>query len=220
MKFIDLTNLRFGRLLVQELMPMSFKKIRRWRCLCDCGKICYPKGQSLRSGITKSCGCLHKDNLAIMLTTHGMTKKGLHKPLLYSTWAAMKSRCYNKNEQSFKNYGGRGISVCRRWLGKDGFINFLTDMGDKPSNAHSIDRINVNGNYEPLNCRWATDEQQASNKRCNIIINYGGFSKTITCWAKELNTSGSVIKNRLKSTSFEHIYNHFKTKHTNERCNC
>lgn len=216
MNKIDLTGKKFGRLVVNKIMPIGFKKIRRWECICDCGNLCYPKSQSLRTGITKSCGCVHKDRLKERVTTHGLTKKGAKKPLEYMTWVGLKNRCFNTKAKVYSDYGGRGITVCERW--RESYESFLLDMGKKPVGDFSIDRIDNDKNYScgqcnqciknewSINCRWATDEQQASNKRNSFIIEYNGIKKTISAWGRELNTSSSVIKNRLKSKTFHEIY--------------
>ncbi|HEY1814872.1 MAG TPA: hypothetical protein VGG74_21140 [Kofleriaceae bacterium] len=117
---------------------------------------------------TRSCGCLKRDADARWIesnTKHGDAPHDGERSPEYSAWAAAIQRCTNPENQSFKNYGARGISVCARWLGNRGFTNFLADMGRRPSSKHSIDRINNDGNYEPSNCRWATAKQQARNKR-------------------------------------------------------
>lgn len=97
-----------------------------------------------------------------------------NNPMMYRTWIGMKNRCYNKNYASYMHYGGRGIKVCDRWLGIDGFANFLNDMGERPKDKHSIDRIDPDGPYSPDNCRWATWEQQENNRRINKYYEYAG----------------------------------------------
>ena len=109
----------------------------------------------------------------------------------------MKTRCSNPNDKHFDEYGGRGIKVCDRWL--NSFENFLADMGEKPSPSHSIDRIKVNGNYEPGNCRWATPEEQARNKRDNRLVTYHNETKCVTEWARELGVWHGVLIKRLNS---------------------
>ena len=133
-----------------------------YKCKCKCGKISIGKRSDLFRGDKTSCGCkrievLLKRNKEVM-TTHGMTKSKE-----YSTWCAMKRRCYKKTNPKYKDYGGRGILVCDRW--KDSFENFLKDMGKKPSKHHSIDRIDNEKGYFKANCQWATAKQQANNKR-------------------------------------------------------
>lgn len=113
----------------------------------------------------------------------------------YWIWASIKSRCYGKNQKTFSDYGGRGITVCDRW--RDSYPNFLADMGRAPSPKHSIDRINNNGNYEPGNCRWATKIQQANNTRVNRMIEYRGQIKTLSEWCRELNINRGTVESRL-----------------------
>lgn len=121
---------------------------------------------------------------------------------LLSIWRSMRNRCYNENQKSHKHYGGRGIVVCDRWLGNEGFNNFVADMGEKPV-GYTIDRINVNGNYEPSNCRWASMEEQANNKRTSRYLTAAGESMTLAQWARKLGCTPSGILHRLENMSVE-----------------
>lgn len=114
----------------------------------------------------------------------------------YTTWMGIKSRCYNKNVRSYKSYGGRGIHVCDRWL--NSYENFLLDMGRAPSPKHSIERKNNNGNYDPDNCKWATDEEQRSNTSTLRKITFNGQTKSISQWADVLNIKYKTLDNRLR----------------------
>lgn len=156
-KFIDLaSHPPFGRLTVIERVGNDIRNQAVWACQCSCGNIVTVCGAKLRSGHTKSCGCLHKKTLSALRKTHGMS--GTPE---YNSWNSMKDRCRNKDNQDFKNYGGRGITVCDRWL--NSFENFFADMGPKPSPNHSIDRKDNDGNYYPGNCKWSTILEQANN---------------------------------------------------------
>lgn len=124
-------------------------------CECECGNTCQSRLCDLKNGHKRSCGCLA-----------GVKHRGSKMPE-YNVWKAMHSRCYRENNPEFPNYGHRGITVCDRWLRR--FDLFLADMGPRPSSEHSLDRINVNGNYEPSNCRWATIKEQNVNRRQTIV---------------------------------------------------
>ena len=128
-----------------------------WSCKCDCGTIKEVRAASLLRGKSKSCGCYLTEYRAAMVT-HGLTGSAEHK-----TWQNMLNRCRNPNIPGFEHYGGRGIKVCGRWT--ESFENFHADMGPRPSENHSIDRIDVNGPYDQMNCRWSTATEQVANRR-------------------------------------------------------
>lgn len=147
-----------------------------WLCKCSCGNTVNISGRSVAQGRTKSCGCLHLDAVkeaGKLRATHGRSKDRV-----YLIWWGMLRRCRSKNNQG---YGGRGITVCERW---HKFENFLSDMGE-PTSGLSIDRIDVNGNYEPSNCRWATNETQSNNMRTNKFIAHNGESLTLAQWSRK-----------------------------------
>ena len=152
----DLTNMRFGKLTVLS-RTTNIGRHTAWGCLCDCGEFVAVRAQSLQLGDTRSCGCLRAE-----VMTSKQTKHGHYNSLTYHSYRSMLERCNDPECKCFYNYGGRGITVCQRWL--DGFENFLADMGVRPADK-TLDRIDVNGNYEPSNCRWADKFQQARNKR-------------------------------------------------------
>lgn len=158
----DLVGKQFGKLEVVSQVE-SKKSERRWKCRCDCGNIHTASTSQLNLGVVKSCGCYRKN----FNKTHGLSKTPEHK-----IWLLIRYRCNSEKSDNYENYGGRGIKVCERW---DKFENFLEDMGPRPSPKHSVDRIDVNGNYCPENCEWATRHQQSINRRDSI--KYTGTTK-------------------------------------------
>lgn len=198
---LDITGERFGRL-VAIRRAESPTKATKWLFKCDCGKekeiyltqVMYPHLPKR----TLSCGCLN-DELRRAKATHGAARNNHNTELKgeYKSWREMKSRCYNPNNNAYSGYGGRGITVCDRWL--NSFENFLLDMGRRPSKDHSLDRYpnNATGNYEPTNCRWATWEQQNGNRRDNKWIEHNGERLIQNDWARKLGMSGKLFHQRL-----------------------
>jgi hypothetical protein len=186
---LDISGLKFGKLIVINLEKKQ-GKLFYWNCICECGAKRIVSSNNLRNKTAFSCGkCIKKNK------KHGH-KTRLGASLEYSSWVSMKNRCYNKNTNNYSLYGGRGIAVCDRWL--NSFENFLEDMGNRPSKKHSLDRINVNGNYEPSNCRWATKYEQLRNQRTNVHLCVDGVVKIVADWAKVSGTSFSTIHSRIK----------------------
>jgi hypothetical protein len=160
----DIAGRRFGRWTVLAIHPerVRYGKIScvLWLARCDCGSERIVFAATLRSGVSKSCGCFRREQAIKQNTRHGHTSGG-RRSLAYARWQGMLRRCFNPNVRQYCWYGGRGITVCERWLK---FENFYADMSDPPPGL-SLDRINVNGDYEPGNCRWATPTEQVRNRR-------------------------------------------------------
>lgn len=173
-KAIDLMGLKFGRLMVLERNASMYNRDAAWLCQCECGNQKVVVGRSLRNGDTTSCGCYAIESRR----THGETTTKE-----YGIWANMKTRCFNPNRKTYINYGGRGITICDRWI--NSYENFLEDMGTCPEGL-TIERIDNNGDYEPGNCKWATTKEQAYNTRRNVWIEYGGKRMVRNDWIKKV----------------------------------
>ena len=167
---IDVTGQRFGRLIVLGDAPKKSGERRKVVCACDCGAeiVCEPR--QLTRGKTRSCGCLQKEAVAKTAATN--ITHGMAGTVEYNTWVKIKSRCLNPKNAKYADYGGRGIKICEAW--KDSFEQFLADMGKRPRGKQSIDRIDVNADYSPENCRWANHKEQARNKRSHRMVVYEG----------------------------------------------
>ncbi len=189
----DEVGRKYGRLTVVSRAPNDGGHNRRWLCRCDCGTTSTVREGRLRNGQTKSCGCLIPELNRKKLLIHGERNPRTKE---YIAWLGMKSRCYYPQGKYYKNYGGRGITVCGRWL--DSYLDFLADVGRAPSPAHTLDRKDNNGNYEPSNVRWATRAQQSNNTRRNHLIRIGDKRLILQEWANESGIDRRVISRRLK----------------------
>lgn len=175
-KFEDFTGRRYGKLVVVE--HVKTPKRHKWKCKCDCGNTVVVNGSDLKSGDTRSCGCLHINKLINMSKKHGLSH---HR--LYTIYHGMINRCSNKKNRAYHNYGGRGIKVCDEW--KNDFLGFYKWSMDNGYEDHlTIDRIDVNRDYSPDNCRWASYRQQGNNTRTNKRITYNGESHTLAEWSR------------------------------------
>lgn len=177
-----LVGKRFGELTVLEWKGVKNKTKHMWECRCDCGNLTTVREDMLKSGHTKTCG--------------GHTAaSGMYRSSEYAIWQSAKQRCENPNVDGYKYYGGRGIKMCERW--RESFLNFYEDMGPRPSEHHSIERKNRDGDYEPDNCIWADRIAQANNKSTNVNLTYQGKTQTVAQWARELNMRYQTIQDRL-----------------------
>lgn len=185
-KKVDLLGQRFGKLVVAEKSESRGKHGEvLWFCHCDCGNTRLAIAGNLRAGTAKSCGCESYETRKL----HGMTKSRTFK-----SWDSMKQRCLNPNAPDFAGYGGRGIRICDRWL--ESFNNFLSDMGERP-NGKTLDRKDVNGNYEPSNCRWASRSEQQRNKTNSLRIEWNGETRAVCEWAEITGLKAKIISERI-----------------------
>ncbi len=195
--FHDITGQIFHRLTALGYAGIV-NGYKSWYCECICGNVVLVTTTNLKSGATKSCGCLRQENIrkvATLISNRGGRKShGASYTPLYRIWADMRQRCMNPKYKQFKDYGGRGITVCDRW---DDFTNFAEDMGERPSSKHSLERIDNNKGYSPDNCKWATPLEQGNNRRNNRLITYQGKTQSLSVWCRELHLSYNVTYARL-----------------------
>jgi len=203
---LNLTGKRFGKLVAVRIAGKNKQGLYRWLCECDCGNEHIVKVSTLMEGKCNSCGCLIVESITKIATKHNGCNT-----LEYNSWENMKARCYNTKSIQYHDYGGRGIKMCDRWM--HSFSNFLFDMGAKPTPNHSLDRIDVNGDYEPLNCRWSTRKEQSRNKRNNRYLEYNSIRMVITDWGKFIGVHPMVIHHHLKTKSFYNLIEYYKIKY-------
>ncbi len=178
----------FHFLTVVKLAKKGDKGQIKWVCKCRCGNQSIVASSTLARGDSRSCGCYNIQRIKETATIHGM-----HGTVEYHSWQSMLRRCLNKNNPAYKNYGGRGIVVCKRWLE---FKNFYKDMGRRP-NGMSLDRIDNNKGYSKENCRWASRSEQNNNNRRNRLITYDGITLNIAQWARKSKISRQTLYDRL-----------------------
>lgn len=204
MRSHNLLGRRFGKLIVLHKMPNNKHGKVMWLCRCDCGETKSILSAKLLNGESKSCGCRRREVSALLHRTHGLSKTRIHR-----IWCAMKTRCYNPNSPAFVSYGAKGITVCRRW--KTSFQHFLADMGQPPTDSHTLDRVDNTKGYTPKNCRWATYKEQSVNSRTPVMITFDGKTRCIADWARSLGISNSTLHERLRKWPIERALTNTKT---------
>ncbi len=182
---INLIGQKFGRLIVVKKKDSDEWRHHRWLCKCSCGKEKIIRGYFLTSGHTQSCGCFHK----AIITKHGRSQDNR----TYKSWCDIVQRCTNPNNSRYKDYGGRGITVCERWMK---FKNFLEDMGESPK-GYQIDRIDNNKEYCKSNCQWVTSKTNNRNKRNNHLEIFNGKTQCLSAWAEEFNINPDTLRYRV-----------------------
>lgn len=186
----NLIGQKFEKLTVIERAENSIDGRVQWLCECECGNKKIVRAVHLKNGGTKSCGCWHLERST--LHSGSGTK-------LYKVFLQMNQRCYNPNDSAYKNYGGRGIITCPEWKGGENFINFQKwALSNGYEEGLTLERVNVNRNYQPDNCKWATRIEQANNKRNNAFLEINGVTKTFAQWSKEYNLTRSLIRDRIR----------------------
>lgn len=197
----DLTGMVFGRLTVLEraedhVAPSGYKT-PMWRCKCECGNEVVVRGKSLRKGETKSCGCLQRELSSERAKVHGYYGERLNH-----VWNSMVQRCCNENNRAYHNYGGRGIKICDEWRNDyTAFREWALANGYDENAAHgecTLDRIDVDGDYEPDNCRWISMHEQNFNRRDSLVFTYNGEEKTLKEWCNESDWSYDTVWHRLR----------------------
>lgn len=187
----DETGQRYGRLVVKEKRHRDDRRSWHWLCKCDCGNFCVVCGDNLRNGHTRSCGCLFKENVKTINRTHGASHTSL-----YTVWRKIKERCSNPKEKGYKDYGGRGIEICKEWLDFAVFSEWAYSNGYEE--GLTIDRIDNNGNYCPENCRWVSYTVNNRNRRNTLFLYFDGEIKALIEWAEILKIPYSTLEARLR----------------------
>lgn len=195
-KIEDLTGRQFGRLTVIYRAENRNGRAA-WGCLCECGMRFVVIGKDLRNGHTKSCGCLRKDRASETHLIHGQTNTRL-----FRVWQKMISRCHSNADKDYKNYGGRGISVCDEWK-KDFHSFYEWSMKSGYKEPLEIDRIDNDGDYTPSNCRWSTRKEQCNNRRNNRVITYNGKTQTVQQWADKTGVNRSTLNSRINKLHWD-----------------
>ena len=190
----DLTGQRFGRLAVINRRGSSRQGKAMWFCRCDCGQEVVVRSRDLKSGGTKSCGCPRTHVVTARCLTHGHSRRGM-RTQVYRVWYGMIQRCNNPKQPSYYRYGGRGITVCKRWRK---FENLLKDMGEPPTDRHQIDRIDNDKGYCKSNCRWVTPQENSRNTRRNCWLMFKGRRQCVAAWAEEMGICPAVLQARLR----------------------
>jgi len=188
-KKIEMVGKVFNRLTVTSFFGNDNMGEKRYNCTCECGNRTVSTGYRIRTGVTKSCGCLNIDVAREKSTTHGESNT-----IEYNAYMRMHFRCYNEKSKDYPRYGGRGIVVCKEWHDVETFIK---DMGRRPSKLHSLDRINNNKSYSKGNCKWSTAKEQANNRNTNKKITFNGETLGITEWSRKLGKPRKTLSNRL-----------------------
>ena len=204
-KVIDLRGQRFGKLIVKGFHSLDDCNRATWDCQCDCGNTCIVVSVLLRNGHVTSCGCRKVESIIARNTTHGLSRHPI-----YNIWSHMKTRCYNEKCPDFKNYGGRGITVCDEWRNDfKAFYDWSISHGWKKDLY--IDRIDNDGNYDPSNCRWTTMTVQANNTRRIHAITYNGKTQSMMDWCRELDLDYYTVRSRIYNYNWS-IERAFTTK--------
>lgn len=189
-KLIDISGTKVGRLQVLHFVDRTpGNKVLHYLCRCDCGNEPIVQSRRLRAGLTLSCGCFRAEKA---------TRHSLSRHPLYMTWHGMIARCYKPKAVSYRNYGGRGISVCDEWRGDNGLQTFITDMGARPR-GHTLERVSGNKPYSKANCRWATPKEQSRNSRANVFITFSGVTLCLKDWSDRLKIDRAKIRHSFRS---------------------
>ncbi len=190
----DLSGKKFGKWTVLSLVKREKGERYFWLCRCECGTEKKVNASHLKRGASKSCGCLAREKLISRNYKHGHAISGKHSRL-YTIWSHMVQRCTNPNVERYPQYGGRGIKVCDRWLN---FENFIEDMGESYKDNLSLERVDVNGNYELSNCKWIELQEQPKNKQNTVKLEYNGKTYSYQELSKLTGIKENTLRARIK----------------------